>query len=128
MFKCSRALLKNLWKKLSESILYRIYSDIKFSMVSFKIARVGRFSQRLPYFVNSPSYKSKDSNASNTLRANARNVSFKTLYGGQFTNSVDNTKLPCYPLPPTQHHSLFRNLPPLYFTSLIMIKKHLLRK
>ena len=35
MFKCSRAPLKNQWKKLSESILYRIYSDIKFSMVSF---------------------------------------------------------------------------------------------
>ena len=29
-------------------------------------------------------------------------------------NSVDNTKLPCYSLPPTQHHSLFRNLPPLF--------------
>ena len=30
-------------------------------------------------------------------------------------NSVDNTKLPYYPvtLPPTQHHSFFRNLPPL---------------
>ena len=27
-------------------------------------------------------------------------------------NSVDNTKLPCYTLPPTQHHSFFRNLPP----------------
>ena len=37
MFKCSRAPLKNLWKKLSESILYRTYSDIKFSMVSFKL-------------------------------------------------------------------------------------------
>ena len=27
-------------------------------------------------------------------------------------NSVDSTKLPCYTLPPTQHHSFFRNLPP----------------
>ena len=26
-------------------------------------------------------------------------------------NSVDNTKLPCYTLSPTQHHSFFRNLP-----------------
>ena len=25
--------------------------------------------------------------------------------------SVDNTKLPCYTLPPTQHHSFLRNLP-----------------
>ena len=24
--------------------------------------------------------------------------------------SVDNTKLPCYTFPPTQHHSFFRNL------------------
>ena len=28
-------------------------------------------------------------------------------------NSVDNTELPCYTHPPLQHHSLFRNLPPL---------------
>ena len=27
-------------------------------------------------------------------------------------NSVDNTELPCYTLPPTQHHSFFRNQPP----------------
>ena len=27
------------------------------------------------------------------------------------TNSVNNTELPCYTLPPTQHLSLFRNLP-----------------
>ena len=27
-------------------------------------------------------------------------------------NSVDNTKLPCYTLPSTQHHSFFRNLTP----------------
>ena len=35
---------------------------------------------------------------------------------GQFmfsTLTVDNTKLPCYTLPMTQHHSFFRNLPPL---------------
>ena len=29
-------------------------------------------------------------------------------------NSVDNTKLPCYTLPPTQHHSFCRKLPPLF--------------
>ena len=28
-------------------------------------------------------------------------------------NWVDNSKLPCYTLPPTQHHSFFSNLPPL---------------
>ena len=28
-------------------------------------------------------------------------------------NSVDNTNLPCYTLLPKQHHSFFRNLPPL---------------
>ena len=27
---------------------------------------------------------------------------------------VSSTKLPCYTLSPTQHHSFFRNLPPLY--------------
>ena len=44
-------------------------------------------------------------------RANARNVSFVTLYGVQFNviNSVGKTKLLCYTLPP--HHSFFRNLP-----------------
>ena len=31
-------------------------------------------------------------------------------------NSVDNTKLPCYTLPPTQYHSLSRNLPPLWLS------------
>ena len=29
------------------------------------------------------------------------------------TLTVDVTKLPCYTLPMTQHHSFFRNLPPL---------------
>ena len=29
-------------------------------------------------------------------------------------NLVDNTKLSCYTLSPTQHQSFFRNLPPLY--------------
>ena len=28
--------------------------------------------------------------------------------------SVNNTKLPCYTLPLTQHHSFFKNLPPLF--------------
>ena len=36
------------------------------------------------------------------------------LYGGHF-NLVDNSKLPCYTLPPTQHHSFFRNLPPFSY-------------
>ena len=29
-------------------------------------------------------------------------------------NSVDNDKLPCYTLPPTQHHSFLRNFLPLF--------------
>ena len=29
-------------------------------------------------------------------------------------NWLDNSKLSCYTLPPRQHHSLFRNLPPLF--------------
>ena len=32
--------------------------------------------------------------------------------------SVDNTKLLCYTLLPTQHHSFFRNLPPLNILNL----------
>ena len=46
-------------------------------------------------------------------RANARNVSFETFYLGQFTLSTQLIIpiLPCYTLLPTQHHSLFRNLP-----------------
>ena len=31
-------------------------------------------------------------------------------------NTDDNTKLPCYTLPPTQHHNFFRNLPPLFIS------------
>ena len=47
-------------------------------------------------------------------RANARNVSFFTLYGGQFTFSTQSLTLNYLPYtPPTQHHSFFRNLPPL---------------
>ena len=29
-------------------------------------------------------------------------------------NSFDNTKLPCYTPPPTQHHSFLRNVPPFF--------------
>ena len=32
-------------------------------------------------------------------------------------NSVDDTKLPCYTFPLTQHHSFFRNLSPLFIIS-----------
>ena len=34
-------------------------------------------------------------------------------------NSVDNTKLPCYTLPPMQHQSFFRNLPSLFIYLLV---------
>ena len=36
-------------------------------------------------------------------------------------NSVDNTKLPCYTLTPTQHHSFFRNLPLLFIRLFIIL-------
>ena len=44
-------------------------------------------------------------------RANARNVSlFYSLWWLIYLiNFVYNTKLPCYTLPPSQHHSYFRN-------------------
>ena len=47
-----------------------------------------------------------------TLEASAS----ESLYGGQFTLSNQLIK-PNYLviLPPTQHHSFFRNLPPLFF-------------
>ena len=41
-------------------------------------------------------------------RANTWSIMFENLQGGQFNyviNSVDSTKLPCYTLPQTQHHS-----------------------
>ena len=49
-------------------------------------------------------------------RANAQNVSLETLGGGQFTLSTQliMTKVSCYNHPPTQHHSFFGKLPPLF--------------
>ena len=43
-------------------------------------------------------------------------------------SSVDNTKLPCYTLPPTQHHGFFRNLLPyplnlIFYLLLLLFKK-----
>ena len=35
--------------------------------------------------------------------------------------SVDNTKLPCYTLPPTHHHSFSRNLTPLFSSSVCCV-------
>ena len=59
-----------------------------------------------------PSQVSKtDLNRLTERRANARNVSFVTLYSGYFM-LIDNAKLSCYTLPPTQHHSFSRHLPP----------------
>ena len=54
-------------------------------------------------------------------RANARNVSFETLYGGQFMLLIDNTKLSYYTLQPMQHYSFFRNQPPLFIYDIIII-------
>ena len=48
---------------------------------------------------------------SHRRRANARNISFETLYGGQFSLETQiKPKLSCC----TQHHSFFRNLPSLF--------------
>ena len=63
-------------------------------------------------------------------RANAQNVIIENLNGDQFNYiiiSVDNAKLPCYTLPPTQHHGIFRKLPPYpfnpIFSLLLLFKK-----
>ena len=48
-------------------------------------------------------------------RANTWNGNFKSFtVANLVVNSVDDTKLPCYTLPLVQHHSFFRNLPPLF--------------
>ena len=58
----------------------------------------------------------------NPQRANARNVSLYTLYGGQFTFSTHLlTRITCYTLPPTQHHSFFRNLHPTFNISFMTL-------
>ena len=47
-------------------------------------------------------------------RANARSISFSSLYGGQFTLSTKllTSNYPVMGPPPRQHQSFFRNLPP----------------
>ena len=47
------------------------------------------------------------------------NVSFETLYGGQFSLSTWSIKpkSSCYITPPTQHHSFFKNLSSFIITS-----------
>ena len=47
-------------------------------------------------------------------RANARSVSFSSLYGGRFTLSTKllTSNYPVMAPPPRQHQSFFRNLPP----------------
>ena len=49
---------------------------------------------------------------------------FESLCGGQFTSSTQLIK-PNYLviLPPTQHHSFFRNLPPLFLSTCILAYK-----
>ena len=58
-------------------------------------------------FSNSPWIRSDE-------RLTLETSAFESLYGGQFTLSTQLIK-PNYLviLPPTQHHSFFRNLPPL---------------
>ena len=60
---------------------------------------------------NSPAADSIRSDEGLTLETSA----FESLYGGQFTLSTQVIK-PNYfvILPPTQHHSFFRNLPPVF--------------
>ena len=53
---------------------------------------------------------------------NAQNVSFENWWPIYIINSVDNTKVPCYTLPPTQHYSFFTNLPP--FMSIVWLLVH----
>ena len=52
-------------------------------------------------------------------RANARNVCFETLNGGQFTRSTQliKLKLSCHTLSPSQHRSFFFENWPLLFLS-----------
>ena len=55
-----------------------------------------------------------------TLETSALKLFTVAIY---IINSID--KLPCNTLPPMQHHSLFRNLPPLFslfFTSVFSSK------
>ena len=53
----------------------------------------------------------------NWWRADAWNVSCETLYGGQFTLSIQvmKAKLSWYTAPLRHHYSLLRNLPPLRY-------------
>ena len=49
------------------------------------------------------------------LKTLVANLQLSSLKGPIYIfSSVDNTKLPCYTLPPMQHHNFFRNLPPLF--------------
>ena len=57
-----------------------------------------------------------------SLKADVSSVSLITLRWPIYVfNSVDNTKLPCYTLPPTQHNSFSRNLPPLFVSRMSWI-------
>ena len=48
------------------------------------------------------------------LKTSVANLQFSSLKGPIYIFcSVDNTKLPCYTLPPMQHHNSFKNVPPL---------------
>ena len=63
--------------------------------------------------MNEGLFRKSSSQAKRLLRSD-EGLALETLYGGQFTLSTQLMK-PNYPviLPPTQHHSFFRNLPPL---------------
>ena len=68
--------------------------------------------QRLMFGALAPLSRGWSKDQSLRQRAYTQNISLYTLirWPIYIFNSVDNTKLPCYTLPPTQHHSFFRNL------------------
>ena len=42
--------------------------------------------------------------------------------GGSHLGTHGYAELPCYTLPPTQHHNFFRNLPPLFTESIFLLR------
>ena len=86
-------------------LLPRVSNSMKFSIMNWA-DNVNWPPKEFQTYVSSVSLSSE------------RNVSFRTLYGGQFTLSTQFIILNYpvqYTLPLTQHHSLFRNLPLLLF-------------
>ena len=77
-------------------------------MILKKLARVRVFPEGHPRKWEVTLKSLKANFGRSPRRANARNVSFKL---STVASWVDNTKLPWNTLPPTQHHSFYRNYP-----------------